>query len=216
MVGLLPRRTQAGAAGPKSVGNLTVSAWSGTVAAGPVYRLPGRPTRTSGARVTDTPQHPPNTSSFHGRFIAHQMHVLRDPAPRAKRAAGGTWPDQRPDSPHGQTARPLRQDTPTHEPGWLTLTCALECTLQVRAHSLAPATAGTRPKPSPARAVLFRASHVLPLLFPFWKRPFSFSPLQQAKALPRFTRIAVPYSSLFETLPHPPCVFHPFTHPAYS
>ena len=87
---LPPRRTQAGATGPESVGDPTVPARIRTEAAGPEYRLPVHPTRIVGAHAPDIPQRPPRILPLHGRSTAHQMHVLRDPAPPVERAAGGT------------------------------------------------------------------------------------------------------------------------------
>jgi hypothetical protein len=58
VMGLLPRRTQAGAAGPESVGDLTVPAWSGTEAAGPEQpgaRPPDSDIRRASAGHTTAP-----------------------------------------------------------------------------------------------------------------------------------------------------------------
>ena len=143
VMGLPPRRTQAGATGPESVGDPTVPAQIRNEAAGPEYRLPVHPTRIVGAHVPDIPRRSPCTLLTLRPVHSTQMYLLRDPAPpvetRRRRhmigpAAGyTTWLD-----------RLLRQDTPTHEPRSLTQSCILGCTLQVRAHSLALTTAETR------------------------------------------------------------------------
>ena len=93
----------------------------------------------------------------------------------------------------------------------MTQSCILGCTLQVRAHSLALTTAETRPhRPGSGRPT--RACHVLPNFAPISGNDSSaIRHFAWRIAHPRFTRTAVPSSSLFETLPHPPCVspFHP-------
>ena len=96
---------------------------------------------------------------------------------------------------------PLRQDTLTHEPRCLTLSCILGCTLQVRAHSLAIATAESRPH-CPVRAALVRACHVLPNFAPNSGTTLQLSPFPGRLAPPdspalrsqslRFSKLGLP------------------------
>ena len=88
-----------------------------------------------------------------------------------------TWLD-RPLTTTGHT-----HSTESHEPEWLTQLCALECTLQVRAHSLAPATcrdSANRPTLGPSDHEPPRA----PLLVSFLGTPLQLSPLHQANSSP--------------------------------
>ena len=105
---------------------------------------------------------------------------------------------------------PLRQDTLTHEPRCLTPSCIPGCTLQVRAHSLAIATAESRLH-RPVRAALVRACHVLPNFAPNSGTTLQLRHFRKGVSSTHSPALRSQISSLFETLPHPPCVspFHP-------
>ena len=102
-----------------------------------------------------------------------------------------TWLD-RPLTTTGHT-----HSTESHEPEWLTQLCALECTLQVRAHSLAPATcrdSANRPALGPSDHEPPRAS----LLVSFLGTPLQLSPFQIRQSSRRTPTLRSPNPHIFE------------------